>query len=171
MSGSNAKKRSCHANYVTNWGVKQKENHPSRFHWNVSMPTASVVYCDWYGVKKRFLSDWHSVGWCVDQYKWINEIIWTESDERKLTEMKSRNKRHWRSVLEDDDEFLSQMMETIQDDYVRNKIMNYCTFNHVEKVFKQVLKELTENFPTLIQVCKNSLSVYKYKSPYQYWRK
>ena len=69
MSGSNAKKRSCHANYVTNWGVKQKENHPSNVHWDVSMPTASVVYYDWYGVKKSSLSDWRSGGWCLDQYK------------------------------------------------------------------------------------------------------
>jgi hypothetical protein len=98
--------------------------------------------------------------------KWIK---WTKYDERELTAMKRRGKRHWRSVLEDDDEFLSHIMGKIQDDYVRKNNMNYCTFNHVEKLFKHVLKELTENFPTLIQVVRYGRSVYDYKSPYQFW--
>ena len=81
--------------------------------------------------------------------------------------MKSKGKKHWRKVVEDDDEFLSQMMEKIQDDYQRNNILGYCPFIHVENLYKHVLKELTETFPKLIQL--SAWSVFDYKDRCAFW--
>ena len=76
---------------------------------------------------------------------------------------------HWRKGLENNDFFLSQIIETL-DDHLTNKILRYCTFIHVEKLLKHVLKELTENFPKLIQVIRYGDFVYDYQSQYQFWR-
>ena len=68
--------------------------------------------------------------------------------------MKSKGKTYWKKRIYNVDVFLSQIKENFYDN-MRKETKSYCTFIPVENLFNYVLKELTENFTTLIQVLKN----------------
>ena len=130
MSGSDEENGPWGSNYVTNLGVKQKKHRPSEFNWNVKRLTASGPYYDCKGVKVRSLMPALVWGWNDYHIYWIT---WTEYNEKQLSTMKSKGKKHWRKGEEDDDVFLSKIKEKLND-HVTKRILSYCTLIHVENL-------------------------------------